>query len=115
MSQADLAAKFGISRAALSQYEVGIGDLNAGDITFLAQILGVPVPYFFLEEGDENSRERLEQVVAYLPLLPALQQDIIVNTVIDSYGRLCQGRRDILDGPQPYPPFDKDLRKDKAK
>lgn len=95
MSQATLAEKFGVGRGTLSHYEAGLGDFNAGDMTFMAEILGVPVSYLFLEPADDRSKERIEQIVAYLPLLPLPQQDIIANMVIDSYGQNLQQKREV--------------------
>ncbi len=40
-SQQELAERFGVSRAAVSQYEIGTGEVNAGDLPRLADILGV--------------------------------------------------------------------------
>lgn len=66
MSQTVLAVKFGVSRAALSQYEVGIGDLNAGDMNSLAEILKVPVTYFYLDQVDAEKQERMHDLLALI-------------------------------------------------
>ena len=47
LSQEELAEKFGVSRAAVSQYEIGAGEVNAGDLPRLAEILGMSLPQFF--------------------------------------------------------------------
>ncbi len=47
LSQEELAEKFGVSRAAISQYELGVGEVNAGDLPRLARILGITTLEFF--------------------------------------------------------------------
>ena len=47
LSQEELAERFGVSRAAVSQYEIGTGEVNAGDLPRLAEILGIGVLDFF--------------------------------------------------------------------
>ncbi len=47
LSQEELAEKFGVSRAAISQYEIGVGEVNAGNLPRLAHILGVSTWDFF--------------------------------------------------------------------
>ena len=46
LDQSQLAEAFEVSRQAVSQYERGVTDINAGDLPYLAQILHVPVLYF---------------------------------------------------------------------
>ena len=46
-SQQELADLFGVSRAAVSQYEIGTGEVNAGDLPRLAKILGVGLLDFY--------------------------------------------------------------------
>ncbi len=50
LSQEELAEKFGVSRATVSQYEIGVGEVNAGDLPRLAEILGVSLDQFFLDQ-----------------------------------------------------------------
>ena len=85
-SQAELAEKFGVSRAALSQYEVGIGDINAGDMNYLAEILKQPVSYFFAMGGEGDAAENLSMVQTYFPFLPLDVQNVIVEVTISMYG-----------------------------
>ena len=53
LSQEELAEKFGVSRSALSQFELGKGDVNAGDLPRLAKILGVSTLKLY-EQPAEN-------------------------------------------------------------
>ena len=46
-SQQELADRFGVSRAAVSQYEIGTGEVNAGDLPRLADILGISLLEFY--------------------------------------------------------------------
>ena len=46
-SQQELADRFGVSRAAISQYEIGTGEVNAGDLPRLADILGLSLLEFY--------------------------------------------------------------------
>lgn len=46
-SQQELADRFGVSRAAVSQYEIGTGEVNAGDLPRLARILGIHLLDFY--------------------------------------------------------------------
>lgn len=46
-NQQDLADRFGVSRSAVSQYEIGTGEVNAGDLPRLAQILGLTLLDFY--------------------------------------------------------------------
>ena len=52
-SQQELADRFGVSRAAVSQYEIGTGEVNAGDLPRLADLLGISLLDFFA--GSEPS------------------------------------------------------------
>ncbi len=54
MSQEELAEKFGVSRAALSQYELGAGEVNAGDLPRLASLLGITTLDFFQKPPEDN-------------------------------------------------------------
>jgi len=58
---------FGVSRALWSQYERGLTALEAGDMQFLAEILRVPINYFY-EPGDVAARVELTQS----PPLPSM-------------------------------------------
>ena len=99
-SQPVLASKFGVSRSTLAQYEVGIGDLNAGDMNFLAEILDVPILYFFMPDyimPDEivpditqQMNKNLTIVQAYLPLLPLNLQGILVDMTLSITERARQ-------------------------
>ena len=91
ISQADLAERFGVSRTAMSQYETGASDPNAGDIPFLAEILGVPVTYFFIKEVSEddwNMRNMMAHVSSRLPFLPEREQTFILDMIDVSHARL---------------------------
>ena len=46
-SQQELADSFGVSRAAVSQYEIGTGEVNAGDLPRLADLLGIGLLDFY--------------------------------------------------------------------
>ena len=46
-SQQELADRFGVSRAAVSQYEIGTGEVNAGDLPRLADLLGISLLEFY--------------------------------------------------------------------
>ncbi len=50
-SQQELADRFGVSRAAVSQYEIGTGEVNAGDLPRLADLLGISLLDFFAGSG----------------------------------------------------------------
>ncbi len=75
MSQMAVAEKLGLSFQQLQKYERGINRISASRLYELAQLLGVPVSYFYegMEEGkgapsqDEvlTKRETLELVRAY--------------------------------------------------
>lgn len=60
LSQEELAELFGISRAALSQIEIGVGEVNAGDLPRLASLLSISSLRFF-EQPLENYFHSLEQ------------------------------------------------------
>ena len=51
MSQGDVADLFSCHRVTISQYERGERDVNAEDLSRLAEILKVPVSYFY---GDDD-------------------------------------------------------------
>ncbi len=90
MTQTQLAEAFGVSRAAVSQYEVGIGEINAGDLEFLAEILRVPISYFYLAPSeDEKIKMRMEAIATYFPHLPEMQQEIIMHTILETHTRLA--------------------------
>ena len=69
-SQQELADRFGVSRAAISQYEIGTGEVNAGDLPRLAEILGSglldfyghapPVSAARTQGADEESSDKVE-------------------------------------------------------
>ena len=80
MSQSKLADEFGVSPSTLAQAEVGLADLNAGDLIFLGEILDVPVTYFFLDEFKVDSGSRLEFIISYLVRLPPHYQQLILHT-----------------------------------
>ena len=50
-SQQELADRFGVSRAAISQYEIGTGEVNAGDLPRLADLLGISLLDFYSGPG----------------------------------------------------------------
>ena len=54
-SQQELADRFGVSRAAVSQYEIGTGEVNAGDLPRLADFLGISLLDFFAGSGPSLS------------------------------------------------------------
>ncbi len=54
-SQQELADRFGVSRAAVSQYEIGTGEVNAGDLPRLADLLGIGLLDFFAGSGPSLS------------------------------------------------------------
>lgn len=55
LSREELAKKFGVSRTALSQFEIGLGEVNAGDLPRLANLLGISTLKFFERSAEDAS------------------------------------------------------------
>ena len=88
MTQAKLAEAFGVSRAAISQFEVWIGEINAGDLEFLAEKLRVPISYFYIAPSEDATiKMRMEAIATYFPNLPEMQQEIIMHTILETHTR----------------------------
>jgi len=91
-SQESLADAFGVSRALWSQYERGLAAVEAGDMQFLAEILRVPINYFY-EPGDVAAQVELTQS-------PTLAVNGHASNVGQVYGKTSShhsnGRSDIV-------------------
>ena len=76
LDQSQLAEAFEVSRQAVSQYERGVTDINAGDLPYLAQILHVPVLYFL--KGATSLEERLAEAIS---LLTPAERELVLGIV----------------------------------
>jgi len=87
-SQQELADRFGVSRAAISQYEIGTGEVNAGDLPRLADILGLSLLEFYegpLFDLCDTSSENRNWPVKMATLL--LEKSGLLNKVEEDTNR----------------------------
>lgn len=114
MSQAGLAQAFGLTFQQIQKYERGANRISAGRLWLLAQVLDVPVSYFF--EGLEPSgnsadaddrmarRETLELVRAYYRIEdPAVRRSLV--DLVRVVGRSGSEASDDADEPGQEPPL----------
>lgn len=114
MSQAGLAQAFGLTFQQIQKYERGANRISAGRLWLLAQVLDVPVSYFF--EGLEPSgnsadaddrmarRETLELVRAYYRIEdPAVRRSLVDLVRVVSASRTEPD--DDTDGSDPDTPL----------
>lgn len=52
LTQTELAEKLGLSYIAVNHYEKGIRGIHVSDLPLLAEVLQVPIPYFFDNDKD---------------------------------------------------------------
>lgn len=71
MNQSSLAALLGITFQQVQKYEHGTNRMSAGLIRYIAELLEVPVEWFFSgESDDELDREGIELLALYHQLPP---------------------------------------------
>ncbi|MBV9848779.1 MAG: helix-turn-helix transcriptional regulator [Armatimonadetes bacterium] len=72
MTQAGVARRLHLQRSTYAQYEAGINEMSVSDLAALAEILEVPVGYFFGEESEEEYADD-ETILYYRGLPPTLK------------------------------------------
>jgi transcriptional regulator with XRE-family HTH domain len=87
LDQGQLADAFEVSRQAISQYERGVTDVNAGDLPFLAQVLGVSVLSLFGEAVPLEDR-----LIEAVSRLTASECELVIGIV----ELICDGRESRL-------------------
>ena len=90
LSQQALADAYGVSRSLISQIETGRGQINAGDLPRLADILNVPVSYFYasIKQAREIEIELTEEEEMLLSYYRGIASTL-VRSVVMSNAQSC--------------------------
>ena len=76
LSQQQIADQLGLGRATYAHYETGRSEITALDLERLAQVLTVPISYFFGDDGQDLFREDEVVSAAFRDLEPHVQSGI---------------------------------------
>lgn len=86
LTQQDLAAALGLSYQQVQKYETGANRVSAGRLYYIANVLGVDIPYFFSAATEEEQmsitprarqRDRLADLDGITPVVKSALSNLV--------------------------------------